>query len=280
MSVYYNVKEHLVIGDIENHFETANIALSQLCLLGTWMLQDQACFDKLTVIADGEEFHFTGNTMTEDYHKAIRGLRSGASVEIISSYHYSHSAYSMDPGPFPMVEHLQEIAQNEPGELKGMFYSVYHNADCDSSAGALIAFGEKNGRVYTGEVPFETVSGIPDGDWYTPLTAVCYDTDDTEDKDIPAIMDVCRQLCNFSCADELNCSDNGSISFYLNNFQIETDAQLKSFMHLYAKLISLTDGECCLIGELADISSPDVKMLHFDVEADGTFTLEMAAISE
>ena len=51
-------------------------------------------------------------------------------------------------------------------------------------------------------------------------------------------------------------------------------------MEQYAKLIDLTDGECGLIGDLADISGPDVKMLYFDVEADGTFTLKMAAISE
>ena len=51
-------------------------------------------------------------------------------------------------------------------------------------------------------------------------------------------------------------------------------------MQLFAKLIDLTDGECGLIGELVDISGPDAKILHFDVEATGEYTLEIAAVAE
>ena len=243
------------------------------------MLQNRGGFVKLSAIADGAEYSFSGSIVTEDYHNLINALRNAVNIEIVSSYGYSYRSDSLDPGPFVMVDYLQQLTENVSEELHGVFYSMYHNADCDSSAGALVAFGEKNGRIYTGDVAFEPVDSIPDGVWYTPLTAMCYDPDDSENLDISAIMSVCQQLCNFSSADDLRCDKSG-IAFYLNNLRLETDAQLKSFMALYAKLIDLTDGECCLIGELADIGSTDVKILHFDVEADGTHTMKMAAISE
>ena len=83
----------------------------------------------------------------------------------------------------------------------------------------------------------------------------------------------------FSKADSLEVSaEAGELSFFLNNLRIKNNAELKEFMNLYAKMIELTDGECSLTGELVDISAPDIKMLRFDVEADGAHNLEMAAI--
>jgi hypothetical protein len=49
-------------------------------------------------------------------------------------------------------------------------------------------------------------------------------------------------------------------------------------MRLFAKLIDLTDGECGLIGEFVDISRPDAKILHLDVEANGEYTIQIAAV--
>jgi glutamine synthetase len=99
----------------------------------------------------------------------------------------------------------------------------------------------------------------------------------TAEKNIANIEAICRQLMQFSEADSLDVSED-YFSFALNNLRIKDDAQLKLFMQLYAQLIELTDGECSLIGELADISVPDVRMVRFDVEANGTYTLEMAAV--
>jgi hypothetical protein len=131
--------------------------------------------------------------------------------------------------------------------------------------------------MHTGLLPYKAVEGIPSGEWYTPQTAVVCDLDDTTGKDIAKIEAICRQLMQFSEADSLDASDD-YFSFALNNLRIKDDAQLKLFMQLYAQLIELTDGECSLIGELADISVPDMRMIRFDVEANGTYTLEMAAI--
>ena len=141
----------------------------------------------------------------------------------------------------------------------------------------VAAYGKKNGIMHTGPLTYKAVEVIPCGEWYTPQTAVVCDLDDTAEKNIANIEAICRQLMQFSEADSLDVSED-YFSFALNNLRIKDDAQLKLFMQLYAQLIELTDGECSLIGELADISVPDVRMIRFDVEANGTYTLEMAAI--
>lgn len=280
MSVFYEVNEHLLVTDTEKHREIADLARSQLCLLGAWMLRDRANFFELTAIADDTEYHFTGNTMNEDYHRLIHALDSARSLEIISSYSYSCSALSPDPGPFPMAALLQEIAQNHPEDLRGMFYSMYNNADCADDAGTIVAYGEKGARFYTGHVPFHSVDAIPDGDWYTPVTAVVFESDRTDGKDMDAIEAVCRQMCEFSSMDDLARTGDGGIRFFLNNLRIRNNTQLQVFLGLLMQLISLTGGDCGLIGELADISGPDVRLLHFDVEASGRICLDMASVSD
>lgn len=278
MSIYYTVKEHLVIEDTEKHSDIVDLTVNHLSLMGASLLMDCGNFSELTAIADGAEYVFSGSTVTENYHKLITAIRDASHIEIIASFGYWYYAFSVDPGPFAMVDRLQELAKNDPEQLTGMFYSMYNNADCDATAGTLIGFGEKNGQIYTGCMDLISVDCIPDGDWHTPLTALCFDSDDLEGKDCSAIVDVCTKLCAFSSKDELSYDDH-SISFYLNNLQINSDAQLKAFMALTAELIDLTDGECSLIGELVDTHSPDARILHFDVEYNGSYTLKMAALN-
>ena len=68
-------------------------------------------------------------------------------------------------------------------------------------------------------------------------------------------------------------------SFALNNLRIKNDDEMKTFLQLFVQLIRLTDGECSLIGELADLSAPNVVCSRFDVDASGAYTLEIAAIN-
>lgn len=279
MSVYYEVYEHLILEDAERQDYELSMTLSRLSLLGAWILNGRGSVGKLRVIADGAEHSFSGRMMTQDYHEALIAAAKAKTVEIIWDYGYFHSVSEADPGPLSMMEYLDGLLKEEPEALDGLFYSAYHNADCDTSAGKVVAYGKKDGILYTGELPFVKVDSIPDGDWYTPLTAVVCEPDDTDGLDLGAIEGLCREMGKFSQEDSLDVStETGELSFFLNNLRIKNDAELKDFMQLCAKLIDLTDGECCLIGELADISAPDVKMLRFDVEADGVYTLEIAAV--
>lgn len=276
MSVYYEIKEHLVITDAAEYDYEVALVHGQLCLLGAWILQDRAHVSKLEIVVDGAEYGFSGDLMTQDYHKALKAMMNANSLEIISNYGYSVSALEVDPGPFPMMNHMEEMAKENPEMLEGIFYCACNHADCSDIAGVLVAYGKKEGKLYDGVVPFAEVDSITEGQWYTPLTAVVCDFEDLEGKDIPAIESVCRELMRFSEADSLDVSDD-FFSFCLNNFRIKNDGELKEFMSLYAKFIDLTDGECSLIGELVDISGADAQVLHFDVEANGEYTMKLAS---
>ena len=277
MSIFYEVFEHLIIEDTEKHSYERDLSISRLSLLGAWILNNRGSVANLRVLADGVEHSFSGNMMTQAYHEALIATDKAKKLEIIWGYEFSCHAMEADPGPFAMMKHLDEELKADSHVLDGLFYSVYYNADCGDGAGIVVAYGKKNGVMHTGLLPYKTVESIPSGEWYTPQTAVVCDLDDIAGKDIARIEAICRQLMQFSEADSLDVSDD-SFSFALNNLRIKDDTQLKLFMQLYAQLIELTNGECSLIGELADISVPDVRMIRFDVEANGDYTLEMASI--
>lgn len=279
MSVYYEIYEHLILEDTECYGYELDMTISRLSLLGAWILNGSGSVGKLQVIADGAKYSFSGTMMTQAYHEALIAASRAKTVEIICDYGYSHSVSDADPGPFSMMNHLTSLLKEKPEALDGLFYSAYNNADCSDTAGIVVAYGKKNGIQYTGEVPYRKVDSIPEGDWYTPLTAVVYEAEDLEGMTLDAVESLCREMSKFSTGDSLEVSaETGELSFFLNNLRIKNDAQLKEFMNLCAKMIQLTDGVCCLNGELADASSADIKLLRFDVEADGTYTLEMAAV--
>lgn len=298
MSVYYDIKEHLVIEDTEKHsLELGNIHY-RLSLMAAWTLQHRGCIGNLTIIADGENFSFAGDILNAQYQKALDALYKARSAEIICDYGCSVRVTETDPTPFELMTHLDEETKEDPDYLDGLFYCVYNNADCGNGAGILCAYGKKNGVLYTGTVPFAEVDKIPDGNWYAPQTAIACEVDAEEGRDLAAIAEVCRQLCRFSqetftkddedvqgrlaenysiTSGQLDVSEE-SVAFYTNYLRISNDDELKEVMRLFAKLINLTDGECGLIGELVDIAGSDVKILHFDVGANGEHTIQIASV--
>ena len=300
MSIYYEICEHLIIEDTEKHnTELCNIHY-RLSLMAAWILQNRGAMGDLTVIADGEKFCFSRDILNSRYQEALNALYQAKSVEIIADYGCSVQAMETDPTPFELMRYLDEEIKEDPENLAGLFYCVYNNADCGSGAGNVCAYGRKNGVLYTGGVPFVKTDRIPDGNWYAPQTAIACEVEAQEGRDMAAIEDVCRQLCRFSQdaftkedEDALNrLAENygitsgqlevskDAIAFYTNFLRVKNDAELKELMQLCAKLINLTDGECGLIGELVDISGPDAKILHFDIEATGEYTIEIATVEE
>ena len=80
MSVYYEIKEHLVIEDTEKHsMELGNIHY-RLSLMAAWTLQRRGCFGNLTIIADGEKFSFTKDILNTRYQDALNALYKAKSA--------------------------------------------------------------------------------------------------------------------------------------------------------------------------------------------------------
>lgn len=300
MSVYYDIHEHLVIEDTEKHdVELCNLHY-RLSLMAAWVLQRRGGMRNLTIIADGQKFSFMGDILNARYQEALDVLCKARSVEVISDFGCYTKAMEVSPTPFELMAYLDEEIKENPEYIDGLFYCVYNNADCGDGAGIVCAYGKKNGVLYTGAVPFVETKQIPDGNWYAPQTAIACEVDAKEGRDMAAIEDVCRRLCRFSqetftkddeealsrleenygiTSQQLSVSEN-SIALYTNFLRVKNDDELKEVIRLYAMLIDLTDGECGLIGELVDVSGSDVRVVHFDVEASGEYTIEIAAVAE
>lgn len=277
MSVFYEVKEHLKVEDTRHHPELRETVVSQLGQLGAGILQGKAGIDQMTLIADGRKYCFSGREMTREYHELIRALSRAEQIEIFASWYYlrkNRISYDI----FAIEYFLGDAAEEAPAELEGMFYSLHYSVDNPCGAGTLVAYGEKNGQKYNGTVDFAAVSQIPDGIWTIKDTALSYEDDGLQEDKIHAIMEVCKKLCQFSEADTLEVGE-GSITFCLNNLRIHNDREMKEFLRLFAELNELTDGVCSLLGELADCSGSDAKVLHFDVDVDGNPVLEVAQIT-
>lgn len=299
MSIYYEVCEHLVIEDAEKHRMVLSDMGYRLSLMAAWVLQHRGNMENLTINADGKKFSFAEDILNTRYQEALDVLSDAKTVELIAEYGVEVSACEIAPTPFGLLEELDAMIQEDPEYPEGMFYSFYYCADYND-AGALFAYGRKNGVLYTGAVPFAETDHVPDGNWYAPQTAIACDVEAKEGRDMAAIGDVCCRLSRFSEEAFTKEDENAPsrldeqygiashqvdisadhVAFYSNFLRIKNDAEMKELLGLYAQLIELTEGECSLIGELVDISGPDRKMLYFDVESDGSYTLQISAVAE
>ena len=277
MSVYYDIKEHLVIEDTKKHWYELDLISWSLALMGAWLLNNRGKIHSLRAVADGAEYTFSGDKMTEAYHDILNAINQAKTLDITWDYGFSASAPFVNPGPFDMMEHLSDTYEESPDFLEGLFYSAYNHADCGVGAGIVVAYGMKDGVMHSGELPYVSAAGIPDGNWYAREATVVFDLEDATGMDVAKIEEICREMTRFSTDDTLDVRDGG-VCFFLNNLSVKTDAELKQFMQLYAQLMVLTNNECGLMGELVDLSGPDARILRFDVNADGTYTLEMAAV--
>lgn len=278
MSIYYDIKEHLIIKNTEEHAETADVFTNHLVRLGSSILDDNARVHKLQVITDGEKREFSGETLTENFHSIIRAIKEASSVEAILDYgYYYYVSYECNPDPFIITEHFDEFIKEEGKEsLSGLFYSMYNNADCSDTAGAVVAYGEKDGHLYTGNVESRIIETLPDGIWYSPQTAVVYDEDNV--KNIEEVAEICEAMTKFSSYDELRI-DGNSISFYLNNLELKNDNELNEFIDLCIRIMNVTNGECWADTHgFTDLNSDDGRVVHVEISEDGSHEISIQSV--
>ncbi len=279
MSVYYTIKEHLRVDNTERHPVEAAILHTQLSLLGAAMLRGDAYIDQAVIVADGEMMAFDGKIVNEAFHKAMDAIDGAQRLDVNLCYGYTHRAWSeaIEPGPFIMTEHL---AGKNPQELDGLFYSMYNYADCaEDGKGIIAAYGRCGSTFYSDVVPSRKVATLPKGIWYAPMTAVVYDPEDEDAAlvDMDAVEEVCRQLCQFSSDDDLSRDEHG-VSFYLNNPVLHGDEELQAFASLCGKLMTLTNDQCFVMADLADLGDVDPKTASVEISADGSYTIELVTV--
>lgn len=276
MSVSYVIREHLMIEDTKEQLGVARMMNYHLSLLGAWLLQDRVNVYRFTVLADGEEYDYSSVDMT-NYQKVMAAFAKATKAEVLLHYEYNYSFPEVDPGPFDLNDYLKELAEIGPENLEGIFYSMYYNEDCSDGEGFVRVYGQKNGVMYTGTLPFVPVSEIPAGQWYTEETSVGCDIGTKDGYDLQSIERVCRALAVYDDDYTLDITED-EFSFYLNTLTFESDAQFKHFVGLCGQLKALLGEECFILGAVTEISGPDLKMLHFTVDEAGKYTMELASV--
>lgn len=279
MSIYYQVKEHLVItkkadGAVaEEMNRTIRQRLSELAAV---VLVGNADFYKLELNADGFAFAFSGKENMRELHVLLEAMRQAQQLELSAEYWYRTDAAD-DPGPFWLIDVLEELVGDEPERMDGAFYSVYAESDDSNEPRGLYAFGMKNGQRYAGKVSERKVnlSEVPDdAEWHSVGTATMLTCEAEEsDFDRAAAEDICRQLSRMSEHDQLTNTEE-EFSFFLNNYCAKNSQDLLDFLRLSRELSMLTGG----VGTeewLVDWSGADARLLRLmdDAWGGGVFYL-------
>lgn len=168
------IREYYHIENTSIFESTLKKIVHRFAKLGGLMLNGWAEVHRLWINADGTEYEFSGDTVTEDYHRIVREINSVSHLEIVAEFTLNNFVdteiylFSSD-----IADHLDRLIQkNGINSLDGMFYSMYQLTDDNLTAGELIAYGKNNGQIYTKDVDEDILDSLPEGNWTSSQVAV------------------------------------------------------------------------------------------------------------
>ena len=266
MSVYFNVKEHLSISQPRFDpdgctvpYDLSAIMRGQLAALGALNLLGEGGLYSLHLVADGKAFDITEDRIDETYKAALAAMFDAKTLELTVDYYYESSVgwamYDL-VGPFPLAEYLKEIGRDD---LKGIFYSAWHHADSGDGPGQLMAYGEKNGTFYHGEIDYAEVPEIPAGLWDSADTAVVVEPEHFDPEAHPEVVEACKVFMTLS--DEVYLVTDGGLDFCLNSISLDSPEKGKRFLEAMTRLKALMPDDFCMMADFVDISGPDPRMM-------------------
>lgn len=270
MSVAYSIFEHLKVrkNTEDDYSIPVNIMVGQLASLAALMLSGEANIYSMKLVADGKEYAYQGDELTPGYKQILDAMSDAKEIDFSIDYHYLRRAgwqmYEL-VGPFPLMDFF-----DNPGEedVSDAFYTAWNNADCEDGPGKLVAYGEHNGKVYSGLVEFEKVESIPEGTWDEQNTPVIIDTDEDFDaQNCPELLKACQDLADMASDYVLDCG--AGLTFFLNNITIKTAEQRERYVELVQHLAEVVPDEigCTIDGAFIDYSKENVRLMT--IEHDG-----------
>ena len=199
MSVYYEIKEHLILlPGIES--SVPYLVGKRLAMLGADMLMNGETYvETLRVIKGMRGSEFTGSEITPALKEAIALISEAAQeenteqVELYLSYEFRWSSgdetFSEERSPFVLCSLLDTF---KDCELEKLSYTMWNKADSGAGMGSVLCYGVNSaGRISRGEAPYQRVHRqlIPDSEWYCEESPFCYDGPFT-----PELAEACRRL--------------------------------------------------------------------------------------
>lgn len=279
MSYFIDSRENFVIPEVKDiHKEFISVIQLHLTVLEDYISsEDSFCFYGKDLVVNGKKY--------DDIKDVIEALNNAESFNIKYFYNCEMSTYNVSEEGFAMNEEfwMGYLASRDDEFLSTVYASLWHKEDCNSNNGSLNAFGNKNGTVYHGEVPFIKVDNIPEDTWITdPECLVCeIENYKAHQAEADAITEKLAVFCHANCDNNINknhlnircCDDGIDIAVFHQDFTSEELLGVFECAKEYHKISP--DAHIFAVDEYYNMKE---KMLR--IEFDDDFNITSIAIAE
>lgn len=266
------IKEYYHIENTSEFKNTVKKIVHRFAKLGGLMLNGCAEVHRLWIKADGTEYEFAGDTVTEDYHRIVREIDSANHLEIVAEFTLNNFVdteiylFSSD-----IANHLDRLAQkNGINSLDGIFYSMYQLTDDNLTAGELIAYGKNNGQIYTGDVDEDILDSLPEGNWTSSQVAVVRKPEPDELLFKPDWISVAMALLYGYDIDTILQS---GMWYYSVDLSIKNESELADFVSEYNRTKEETRKERLVIINLVEKTEKNCRLAHIGICDDGSYKI-------
>lgn len=298
MSTYYNVFEKFTISEVtEKHNDFIAVLKTHLATVN-YLANVEADFHNAVLDLENKEVFFKPCSKPKEGKKAnnpneiseavmladgkeykdipdiLNVLDNATEFEIRFSYTIV-STLGMSDAMFNMafINGWTNFLEAQDEEFLSTVYCAawFSTDNNDENNGKLFAYGEKNGEICCGEIPFIEVEEAPEALWYTGVEALYFETEEYDEHkaEIDAVIEKIAGLCEGGGKDLNLTVEEESFVCYVNccGFTTLQLLELVSCASEINKIVS--DAYIVFTNEYYEIGS---KLLHIDVDDDYNIT--------
>lgn len=266
------IREYYHIENTSVYESTVKKIVHRFAKLGGLMLNGWAEVHRLWINADGTEYEFSGDTVTEDYHRIVREIDSANHLEIVAEFTLNNFVdteiylFSSD-----IANHLDRLIQkNGINSLDGISYSMCQLTDDNLTAGDLIAYGKNNGQIYIGDVDEDIIDSLPEGNWTSSQVAVVRKPEPDELLFKPDWISVAMALLYGYDIDTILQS---GMWYYSVDLSIKNESELADFVSEYNRTKEETRKERLVIINLVEKTEKNCRLAHIGICDDGSYKI-------
>lgn len=266
------IREYYRIENKSEFESTVKKIVHRFAKLGGLMLNGWAGVHRLWINADGTEYVFSGDTVTEDYHRIVRAISRASSLEIVAEFMFKNFIdteiylFSSD-----IADHLDRLVQkNGINSLDGMFYSMYQLTDDILAAGELIAYGKNNGQIYTGDVDEEIIGSLPEGNWTSSQVAVVRKPEPDE---LLFKLDLISIEMALLCGYDVDTILQSGMWYYPVDLSIKNESELADLVSECIRIKDENRKECLVIISLIEKTEKGCRLAHVGICNDGSYEI-------
>lgn len=266
------IREYYHIENTSIFESTLKKIVHRFAKLGGLMLNGWAEVHRLWINADGTEYEFSGDTVTEDYHRIIRAIGSASRLEIVAKFMFKDFIdteiylFSSD-----IADHLDRLVRkNGINSLDGIFYSMYQLTDDNLTAGELIAYGKSNGQIYTGDVDEDILDSLPEGNWTSSQVAVVRKPEPDE---LLFKLDLISIEMALLCGYDIDTILQSGMWYYSADLSIKNESELADLVSEYNRTRDKAKNEHLVIISLVEETEKGCRIAHVGICDDGSYKI-------